>query len=301
MFRQIVTFKAVQANWLRITPSQTTLPQITPPQITPPQITPSQITPPQITPPQITPLRWALSRAALLGITLLTPSLLSGCVRVTSPQIEFSLEVESAGQPGEYQLSGKTNLPDRTKVTVQALRVLTSPKQGSPNYSILGREVVEVAQGQWRTSLRIWQVDEKGKYQETWQAIPKFAKGTQVDPKITFMAITDPGNQPANLDQQLQDLGKRLEGDKIFFDPQGRWYAQVQDARPVALPSGGTSAPSPEPNGVKTKLDVRQQVATTKPEDVPKAQKPGENPQLPAPKDQERQIDAPLRPQEMLR
>lgn len=179
--------------------------------------------------------------------TVLLMLFLVGCVNVRSPEVELTMQVEPSKRPGEYTVSGTTNLPDRTEISVQGVRYFNVPLQSSPagessNYVILSRQVAEVAEGKWKATLNLWQVAPDGQYQEAWQLNqPQMGVAAQPSSDVTFLALTDPGNQSEKLEQQLESQGKRLEGENIRFTADGEWYVQAEQTLPVNLPTGKTT------------------------------------------------------------
>ncbi|MBD2022519.1 hypothetical protein H6F43_20265 [Leptolyngbya sp. FACHB-36] len=188
-------------------------------------------------------------RRVISGALLLT---LWSCTTAQSPDLELTMQVASAERPGVYQVSGSTNLPDRTQITVQGIRYLTSAAQSSstsepPNYSILARQVAEVQNGRWQTTLSLWQVAPDGRYQEAWQqSQPQTESRLQPSPTVTFLAVTDPSNRSQRLKQPLDDRGKNLAGEGVRFTTDGQWYAQASQTISASLPTGTTAPPALE-------------------------------------------------------
>jgi len=173
--------------------------------------------------------------------------LLSGCMPTELRQLELTIRVDPADRPGVYNVSGNTNLPDRTPIIVQGVRSFGSATQlnsaGSPStYSILARQSTEVSQGKWQATLNLWQVAPDGQYREAWQL-----NQTQTMPppkaNVTFMVTTKPAYESKILNQQLVDQGKTLQSDSIHFTSAGEWYLQAQQALAISLPTGKTTPP----------------------------------------------------------
>lgn len=177
------------------------------------------------------------------SLVLLT--LLSGCVQGRSSQLELSLQVEPGNRPGLYTLSGSTNLPDRTPITVQGIRYFNpaSGKDGEPaKYSILAREVAEVSQGKWQATLNLWQTAPNGQYQEAWQlSQPRMKVDLQPSSEVTFLAVTNPASQVQSASQPLQEQSKHLEGKAVRFTPDGQWYLEASDTLVLKSPVSTTA------------------------------------------------------------
>jgi hypothetical protein len=210
-----------------------------------------------------------------------------------NPPVELTMQAQSANQPGTYTLSGTTNLPDQSRILVQGIRDLRLPGQSSvdntPNsYAILERQIVEVKQGKWHATLKLWQVAPDGTYQESWQlSAPPLATAPRPSSSVTFLALFDPATQPEPLKPKLRNVAKGLAGQSVRFTPEGEWYLEAKQTVMASLPSGQTSAPitlpvSPSP------IDADPAPAQTSRQSAP--------PPLP----QQSQSTAPLSPAEQL-
>lgn len=174
----------------------------------------------------------------------------SGCAKPRSPNVDLKMQVKQSGSPGVYLVTGSTNLPDQSLITVEALRSLSPdlPSSVSSNsdatYSILARQIVEVKQGNWQTTLNLWKVAADGRFREAWQ-INQSEQGLSLNPAtdVAFIALLDPATQPPPLEQKLQQEGKKLQGRLVRFTDDGQWYIQAREILPVALPTGKTTPP----------------------------------------------------------
>lgn len=200
--------------------------------------------------PFFAPSPWLLASLGLLFA-------LSACDRGAETQLEMTLEVKPSGRPGVYLASGTTNLPDHSKLSIAGLRYLQpldEPAQSEPNsanYAILARETVEVNQGKWQTSLRLWQVAPDGSYQESWQLNqPDLKTALKPAQKVLFSTIFEPENQPPEVNQAFGKLAKKIDNTLIRFTSSGQRYFQTSQVSSVSLPTGKTSPP------VKTAMDA---------------------------------------------
>lgn len=179
--------------------------------------------------------------------------LCNGCLPQQSPAAEVDLKisaVQSAGRPGVYYLTGSTNLPEHSQITVAALRYLRfagqrslSPEENS-TYSILARQIIDVEQGKWQTTLNLWQAALDGRFQESWQ-LNESQIGLAINPanEVTFLATFEPTGQIAAQKQQKQQI-QDLQGSLVRFSTEGQQYVQASQTLQVALPIEKTTPPS---------------------------------------------------------
>jgi hypothetical protein len=188
-------------------------------------------------------------------------TLVSGCTQIqTLPffkwsEVDLNIEVSRTDTPGVYSVSGNTNLPEKTQLSIAAVRYLHLEGKNSstpdsfnptPTYSILAYEPAEVKQGQWQTNLNLWRVASDGKYQEIWQIEQnKLGLSLQPDETVVFLATLTPIDELSSLEQELAKRGIRLVQGAVLSTAEGFRYAQVQHALDVALPTGQTT-PNPE-------------------------------------------------------
>jgi hypothetical protein len=189
-----------------------------------------------------------------------------------TPEIQLSMQVEPSGRPGIYTITGNTNLPDQSRITVSGIRYLRSStepvdlnNQEIP-YSILARQTVEVAQGKWQTTLNLWQVAPDGRYQESWQLNEsKLRQALTPNATVTFVAVLEPVGQPATLYQQLEN-NQKIQGDLVRFTPDGQQYLQVSQTLPVDLPKGKTAASGLTTQDLNHGWGDRNQLKSAKPD-----------------------------------
>lgn len=171
----------------------------------------------------------------------------------TLQEVSLKWQVSPVSQPGSYQATGQTNLPDRTQLTVAALRYLypvspTSKKLNTkPTYAILDYQSATVESGQWQTRLNLWQVAKDGTFQENWQ-MEQQGLSTRFDPQseVVFLVTLAPIDQLLDLQQQLADLGQQLPQRLMQINAAGERYAQSRQTLVIDLPTGGTLAPPPQ-------------------------------------------------------
>lgn len=189
---------------------------------------------------------------------VLLPLLLCvGCTSLRFPgqlaDIELTLQVAAAETQGVYAVSGETNLPDETQLTVAAVRYLSLDEPAgfnpTPTYSILAYQPTEVQNGKWETQLNLWQVDPEGNYQETWQ-LEQARLGLSFQPAtdVIFLATLTPPDKLSRLEQLLAAHGMRLSNRTVQTTPEGQRYAQIDQSIAIALPTGTTTPPPPDPN-----------------------------------------------------
>ncbi|MBI4782669.1 MAG: hypothetical protein HY785_15315 [Oscillatoriophycideae cyanobacterium NC_groundwater_1537_Pr4_S-0.65um_50_18] len=186
--------------------------------------------------------------------------------------------VQAGDRPGLYQLSGQTNLPDKTQITVSAIRYLqkagavdaTQPEatrvdpQKLSSYAILDRQFAPVRQGAWKTDLNLWQTadsqlqvgsSQADKPQEEWQLSLKDTNLKPL-PEVVFLATVDPTQQPEGLQNQLDRLEVAQQLDLVRFTPDGEQYLQVSQT--LAIPSPTAKAMTPVSDRTPQKVPVSQ-------------------------------------------
>ena len=190
--------------------------------------------------------------------------LMVGCSRERSPQAELSLTVEPSNRPGVYVVSGKTNLPDQSRIVVQGIRPLTSAAQTtsteeSPNYVILDRQAVVASQGQWQTTLKLWQSTPDGQDQELWQANQAQISRLKPSTDVVFVATIDSTNQTKASAQPLDLQGKPLQGANIHFTTGGQWSLQAKQTLAVSPPMSKTASSAFSANDFKANQNPRSE------------------------------------------
>lgn len=173
-----------------------------------------------------------------------------GCAKRRSPEVDLKMRVQQSGSPGVYLVTGSTNLPEQSLITVMALRSIRSDSpstvSANPNAtnSILARQIVKVEHENWQTTLNLWQVAPDGRFREAWQ-LNQSEEGLSLNPaaNVTFLALLDPAVQPLPIEKKLQQQDKNLRGRLVRFTDDGQWYVQASEVLPVALPTGKTVPP----------------------------------------------------------
>ncbi|BAU12089.1 hypothetical protein LEP3755_26180 [Leptolyngbya sp. NIES-3755] len=173
----------------------------------------------------------------LLGTIML--SSITGCelqdqIRLLMPQpkIEITMEVRST-KPGHYTLSGYTNLPDQTHLTVQAVRSLqvnaaSGVLNNQPIRSVLSQRQVQVKHGQWQTEMNLHQALPNGRSIEAWQSNAVQATMVPSD-QVQFVATTEPQNRAIELQPNATV--------KTQFASDGRVFLRVEHSIALAPPT----------------------------------------------------------------
>lgn len=157
-------------------------------------------------------------------------------------------QITETGQPGQFILTGTTNLPDKTTLTVSAVRLVNAPNisdltpEGS-QHAILDRKSALVRGGRWQSQLQLWEVGSEGTYQENWQTIV----GSAVDPassspSVDFLATLEPGDLAKSNLMARSDLLEGANSPLLNFTPDGEPYLKAIQSRVVALPGSALSA-----------------------------------------------------------
>jgi hypothetical protein len=229
-------------------------------------------------------------------VILLLVVLCASCSSPKPPEVALKLSVQPASSSGLYNVTGSTNLPEHSQITVAAIRYLRPTDQefldSDPNatYSILARQIVEVSQGKWQANLNLWQVAPDGRFQEAWQ-LNQSQIGLSLNPasEVSFVAIFDPATQPPKRkkNEEVQDF----RGSLVRFTLEGQPYVQASQTLQVSLPVGRRPPPvlkAEDMNGGwGNRYEVKPQPAVAI----------NIRPQLP----KTNQTDAPLSPSEFLR
>ncbi|MBW4441336.1 MAG: hypothetical protein KME10_08900 [Plectolyngbya sp. WJT66-NPBG17] len=152
---------------------------------------------------------------------------------------ELSMQVSPTGEAGVYQITGHTNLPDQTQLTIQAVRNLQPPKldsqaESEQTYSILARTQVKVEKGKWDTSLNLLQPSQQGKF-ESWQQTSRSLNlKSQPENQVRFLATTDPTKNSIELQQQSTTAG--TQSASIQFAADGKSYLQAEQFLTIEPP-----------------------------------------------------------------
>jgi hypothetical protein len=159
--------------------------------------------------------------------------------------------------PGVYAIAGKTNLPEKTQITVAAIRYLypttSAAKNFNPNptYAVLAYQPTEVNKGTWQTTLNLWETGADGRFQESWQLDQKKLNWTVAPAdEVVFLATLAPVDRSDQLEQLESQLAKKniqLSRKLVYGTADGQQYLQVSQTMAIALPTGNTTPPSLRP------------------------------------------------------
>lgn len=190
-----------------------------------------------------------------------------------SENANFQMSVTPSERAGVYKLTGTTNLPDKTRIAIAAIRYLQVSKPQSQNfkphqtYSILAYQDVTVEpqkepetgwlpklklnlwkepQTKWQTTLNLWKVAPNGQYKEAWQ-LEQSKLGLKLEPEsgVLFLATVEPTDSLSELESQLQKQGIKLVSNIVRNTVEGERYVQASQVLTLALPTGQTTAPPP--------------------------------------------------------
>lgn len=231
------------------------------------------------------------------AVILLLLALCVSCSPSKPPDIALKLNVQSAGRPGLYNVSGTTNLPNQSQVTVAAVRYLRRTDEGflstasKASFSILDRQIVRVNQGKLQATLNLWQVAPDGRFQEAWQ-LSSSQTGLSLNPstEVSFVANFDPTGQFLKPEQQQVNI-QDLKGSLVRFSSEGSPYVQASQTIQVSLPVGRTTPPQLKPEDINSGWGKRYEL----PSEPPVASR------ISTQQFKESQTNAPLSPSEFLR
>lgn len=201
-------------------------------------------------------MRQAGCWGGLLGSILLA---LSGCTSEgvipllpgPLPETQVDFRVTPGDDPGQYQLLGEANFPNRTELNLMAVRLLEqSDAAGVPKliYSVLDYQVVEIQDGQWQGELALWQQATDGRWQETWQ-LDQTDLSLRVNPldDIVFLATFTPVDQLTTLEGILVQQGLQLSTELLRTTAEGQRYLHMEKTFSLPLPPE-TTGERPEPH-----------------------------------------------------
>ena len=187
---------------------------------------------------------FALSGCASPGQLPLLPGAL--------PETEVDFQIEPGELPGQYQLLGKANFPNRTEINLMAVRLLEHRQTGIPKkltYSVLDYQVVEVEAGQWQGDLSLWQQSTEGEWQETWQ-LDQTELSLAVIPleDVIFLATFTPIDQLTTLEGILAQQGLQLSSQLLRTTAEGQRYLHLEKTVALSLPSEDQLRERPRPH-----------------------------------------------------
>lgn len=231
------------------------------------------------------------------AVILLLLALCVSCTPSKPPDIALKLDVQSAGRPGLYKVSGTTNLPNQSQVTVAAVRYLRPTDEGfvstasKASFSILARQIVQVNQGKLQATLNLWQVAPDGRFQEAWQ-LGSSQTGLSLNPStaVSFVANFDPTGQFLKPEEQQVNI-QDLQGSLVRFSSEGIPYVQASQTLAISLPVGRTTPPQPKEEDTNGGWGKRYEL----PSEPPVASR------ISTQQFKESQTNAPLSPSEFLR
>lgn len=214
-----------------------------------------------------------------------------------SSEADFNLSVTPLNNKGEYQIEGRTNFPDNSRITVAAIRYLRSDKDLSTElnsesiYSILDYKDVKVNKGKWQTTLELWKIAPDGQYKEIWQLEEsKLGLLLQPTPEVTFLATLDPNTSLPEIEQQLAQQSIRLTSSLVSNAADGKNYIQASLVKErMSLPSGKTTPPQPRLEDINGGWGPGYRLLPESP-NLNKLERPSKS-----------RTDAPLSPEEFLR
>ncbi len=164
------------------------------------------------------------------------------------------MEVVPGSAQSRYTVSGTTNLPDNTPITVAAIRYFSAAYQTSalnrPTFAVLDYTSTTVNQGKWQVELTLQQQGTDGRGWEAWQ-MEQSRLGLALQPTETVSFVTsliaiDP-LEP--LEQQLAEEGFRLPQGMVRATAEGQRYAEVSQTIALAAPNLSETPPAiPEPH-----------------------------------------------------
>ena len=180
------------------------------------------------------------------GLGFLCGGLLSSCASVDMipllpgplPETKVDFRLSPGEEPGQYQLLGEANFPNRTEINLMAVRLLEQVQaDGVPKltYSVLDYQVAEVEEGKWQGDLQLWQQATDGRWRETWQ-LDQAALSLQVEPldDVVFLATFTPIDQLTTLEGILAQQGLQLSNQLLRTTAEGQRYLHME--KTVALP-----------------------------------------------------------------
>lgn len=228
-------------------------------------------------------LRGGVTLALLLVLTTgcnevsLTARQLPTLLPDLSTNAKFELKVTPSERAGVYTITGTTNLPEKSRIGVAAIRYLQVSKPQSQNlkphqtYSILAYQDVTVQspkkpetfglpklkanlspepeEKKWQATLNLWKVAPNGQYKEAWQ-LEQLLLGLKLEPEpgVLFLATVEPTDSLSELEQQLRKQDIKLVSNIVRNTVEGEQYVQASQVLTVALPIGQTTPRPPRPD-----------------------------------------------------
>ncbi|NJL87271.1 MAG: hypothetical protein HC886_16915 [Leptolyngbyaceae cyanobacterium SM1_1_3] len=153
-------------------------------------------------------------------------------------------EIEMVGQSGGFDLKGTASLPDKTRLSIAAVRTLkeiSSPdiSENGPSYTILDRQFAVVEEGQWQADLSLRQLDGEGNSFESWQLnADLFQEDLTPSPTVLFMATLEPTSFSTDVEDFLTKAVINNGDSQLSYTSSGRPYLQVSQSMAIPMPSG---------------------------------------------------------------
>jgi hypothetical protein len=170
--------------------------------------------------------------------------LLGACTQVKPLKPEMSFQVQPAGSEG-YTISGRTNLPNRPRILVQAIRRLrpatesSSKGSSSPSsYVVVAQQWVDTNEGNWQTTLKLRQPGVNGTSLESWQqqSIDKTIAMT-AEQQVTFIAQTTPVQADLRLEGDSEiATNATLQSEVLKLATDGNRYLKAEQSMMIPPP-----------------------------------------------------------------
>ena len=170
----------------------------------------------------------------------------------------LTIDVESTTKLGEYSISGTTDLPKGTKLTVMALRYLHVKQAPLPidqpklTYSILAYDTVKVGDNRyWQTRLSLWKITSDGQFKEAWQLHkPDLKLIVEPEDNVVFLATLAPTDDLEEIERELAGDNQQFSSRLIQTTSEGSRYLQAGELLTVDLPTGESVPPAIEPDDI---------------------------------------------------
>ncbi|MGB5960931.1 MAG: hypothetical protein WBG73_09765 [Coleofasciculaceae cyanobacterium] len=229
-----------------------------------------------------------------IKLVVLLLALCVSCTPAKPPEMALKVNVQAASSPGTYNVSGTTNLPNQSPITVAAIRSLSPANQllqddAGATYSILDRQIVQVDQGKWQATLNLVQVAPDGRLKEAWQLGSSAVAALSPSPQVSFVAVFDPTAQNFKSKQFVSN--QDIRGNLVRFSPEGVPYVQAAQSLKISLPTGRRTPPKPRSQEINGGWGNRYEIPP----------QPAVSSKLSPQKFPTTQTDAPLSPAEFLR
>ncbi len=214
-----------------------------------------------------------------LTVTIISTIVISyGCAQKHQEEVQLKiLDLQPTQSNSKYNVTGTTNLPESSRITITAVRHLIPTRQKETvqsqnrnrnqyqniSRSILDRQNVEVKAGKWEAKLNLSRVAPDGSFREVWQIDRSNAKLTPED-KVTFIATFNPASQWQRSDGQ--NLGKsptkikQPQGELVSFTGEGEKFVQASKTLSIPLPVAKTVPPRSKPEDINDGWGNRYQL-----------------------------------------